>query len=194
MTRTQSTRTCYGGGLSSACSVSMRKSPLLDGSYSLNARFQDDDWYVAVEEPNQPLTLLGPIQIKLNEKNRLDIECVDGGAVHGCVKNVPAGWEGNLWAVAFTKSAIQAETCVNADGTFSFSQLPPGEYGLKVGHDAYHDWEVPGGKLDESSEAIWQLRADPWQRAKIVTVRPGSESSGVELELPALQANDDGQE
>jgi uncharacterized protein (DUF2141 family) len=126
----------------------------------------------------------------LTEKKHVDFACSDGGAIHGRVKNVPAGWEGNLWAVAFTKTAIQAETRVNPDGTFSFAQLPPGEYGLKVGHDAYHDWEVPGG-LFGLPDSVWLLQVDPWQRAKLATVRPGSETSGVELELPTLQANDD---
>ena len=115
----------------------------------------------------------------------------DGGAVHGCIKYHRVGREPLGRGVY--QCAIQRDLRERRRDIF-VSQLPPGEYGLKVGHNTYHDWEVPGGKLDESSEAIWQLRADPWQRAKIVTVRAGSESSGVELELPALQANDDGQE
>ncbi len=166
--------------------------PLLDGTYTLKVPFQDDEWYVAAEEPGQPLTLIGPIKIKSNEKKHIDIECVDGGSIRGRVKNVPTGWEGNLWAVAFTKSAIQSETPVKADGSFSFSQLPPGEYGLKVGHDAYHDMEVPRGKSAMSNPALYEKKADPWQRAVIATVIPGSETSGVELELPARQGNDDG--
>ena len=166
--------------------------PLLDGTYTLKVPFQDDEWYVAAEEPGQPLTLIGPIKIKSNEKKHLDIECVDGGSIHGRVKNVPTGWEGNLWAVAFTKSAIQAEKPVNADGSFSFSQLPPGEYGLKVGHDAYHDMEVPRGKAAMSNPALNEKKADPWQRAVMATVRSGSETSGVELVLPLRQGNDDG--
>jgi hypothetical protein len=165
------------------------KAPLLDAAYTLKVPYQDDNWYIAVEEAGKPLTLIGPLKITLNEKKHLDIACTDGGAIHGRVKNVPAGWEGNLWAVAFTKDAIQAEARVNADGTFSFPQLAPGEYGLKVGHDAYHDWEVPGGFFD-LPPSVWLIREDPWQRAKIATVRSGSETSGIELELPALQAND----
>ena len=174
-----------------ACSVPSESAPLLDGTYTLKVPFQDDEWYVAAEEPEQPLTLIGPIKIELNEKKHLDIECVDGGSIRGLVKNVPNGWEGNLWAVAFTKSAIQAETLVNADGLFSFSQLPPGEYGLKVGHDAYLDSEVPRGKSEMSNPGLWDKKADPWQRAVIATVKPGSEATGVELELPARQGNDD---
>jgi Carboxypeptidase regulatory-like domain len=156
--------------------------PIQDGKYSLNVRIQDDDWYVAAEEPGQPVTVVGPIKIKLNEKRQLDIACTDGGSIRGRVANVPTGWEDNLWAVAFTKTAIQAEARVKASGEFSFPQLPPGEYGLKVGHDAYHDSEVPQG--NSIPKEMWELKPEPWKRAKIVTVKSGHETSGVELELP----------
>jgi hypothetical protein len=116
--------------------IAFGSAPIQDGKYSLNVRIQDDDWYVAAEEPGQPLTLVGPIEVKLNEKKHLDIACTEGGSIRGRVTNVPSGWEGNLWAVAFTKTAIQAEARVNTSGEFSFPHLPPGEYGLKVGHDA----------------------------------------------------------
>jgi hypothetical protein len=165
------------------------KAPLGDGTYSLHAPFQDDNWYVAVEEPGQSITLMGPLSIKQNEKRQLDIECTDGGSINGSVKYVPAGWERNLWAIAFAKTGIQAEARVNSDATFAFSQLPPGEYGLKVGHDAYLDSEVPGGKMTSWSPSVWELKEDAWQRAKLVTVRPDSETNGVELELPARQGN-----
>jgi hypothetical protein len=158
--------------------------PIHDGKYSLNVRFQDDDWYVAAEEPNQPPTVIGPIKIKLNEKRQLDIVCTEGGSIRGRVTNVPSGWEGNLWAVAFTKTAIQAEAQVNANGQFSFPQLAPGEYGLKVGHDAYQDSEVPRGSLDKIPKEMWALKPEPWKRAKVVTVSAGQETSDVELELP----------
>jgi hypothetical protein len=160
--------------------------PIRDGRYSLNVRFQDDDWYVAAEEPGQPVTVIGPIKIKLNEKRQLDIACTEGGSIRGRVTNVPAGWEGNLWAVAFTKTAIQAEARVNASGAFSFPRLPPGEYGLKVGHDGYHDPDVPQG--NKIPKEMWELKPEPWKRAKLVTVEPGHETSGVELELPPEQA------
>jgi hypothetical protein len=60
--------------------------------------------------------------------------------------------------------------------------MPPGEYGLKVGHDAYEDSEVPRG--ENIPKEAWKKKADPWQRAKVVTVRAGHETSGVQLELP----------
>jgi hypothetical protein len=166
-----------------------------NGTYVLNVPYQHDAWYVVIEEHGHALTQVGPIKIGVNEKRQLDIACTERGSIRGRVKNVPAGWEGHLWAVAFTKTAIQAESRVSSAGEFCFQQLPPGEYGLKVGHDAYQDSEVPQTS-PHSSEEEWQelskeewqkladKEADPWQRAKVVTVEAGRELSGVELELP----------
>ena len=157
--------------------------PIRDGAYSLNVPYQDDAWYVAVEEPGQPLTQVGPIKIAVNEKRPLDIACTAGGNIRGRVKNVPAGWEDHLWAVAFTKTGIQVETRVNRDGEFRFQQLPPGEYGLKVGHDAYRDSEL-GPKERAVTKEEWNREIDPWQRAKMATVEAGHETNLVELEFP----------
>jgi hypothetical protein len=57
---------------------------------------------------------------------------------------------------------------------------------LKVGYDGYQDSEVPqrpagGGAF---SKEDWEKQADPWKRAKVVTVEAGRDSGGVELELP----------
>ena len=141
----------------------IRSAPIRDGTYSLDVPYQKDDWYVVAEEPDQPLTQLGPIKIGLNEKKSLDIACTEGGSIRGRVKNTPSGWEGHLWAVAFTKTAIRAETRVSADGQFLFPQLPPGKYGLKVGHDAYEDSELLPHKARLSKEE-WNEEMDPWQR------------------------------
>ena len=159
-------------------------SPVFNGKYSIKVPFQGDNWYVAAEEPGQPLTLIGPIKIDLNEKKQMDIECTDGGLIRGRVKNMPQGWAGHLWVVAFTKNAIQAETRVSRDGEFSFKMLPPGEYGLKVGHDAYKDSEVPHPLSPEEWKKVSEKKADPWQRAKLVNVKAGQETKNVKLELP----------
>lgn len=156
---------------------------LNDGRYSLEVPYQDDAWYVVVEEPGHALTQVGPLKIALNEKKSLDIACTEGGGVRGRVNNVQVGWKGHLWVVAFTKTAIQLETRVNSDDTFSFSQLPPGTYGLKVGYDGYLDSEVPTWGPDTPKDA-WEKKSDPWQRAKVVTVESGRQMDDVELELP----------
>jgi hypothetical protein len=161
--------------------IEYRSALLKDGRYSLEVPFQDDAWYLAVEEPAHAITLVGPITIALNEKKRLDVVCTEGGGIRGRVKNVPAGWKGHLWVVAFAKNAIQRETRADPDGAFSFSLLPPGEYGLKVGYDDYQDSEVAQG---EYHEEVREKKSDPWRRAKVITVEASREASGVELELP----------
>ncbi len=70
---------------------------------------------------------------------------------------------------------------VRDDGIYWHGLLPAGEYGLKVGHDAYQESEVPRGEIPEEA---WSKTAEPWKRAKVVTVKPGGEVTGVELELP----------
>ena len=158
--------------------------PIRDGSYSLNVPFQNEAWYVVAEEAGHPLTQVGPIAIGLNEKKSLDIACTLGGCIRGRVKDVPRGWEGQLWVVAFSKTAIREESRAAPDGTFSFPALPPGEYGLKVGHDAYDDPEVYPGSLMRDHPEAFKENADPWKRAKVVSVRAGQTTEGVEVELP----------
>ena len=88
--------------------------PIRDGSYSLNVPFQNEAWYVVAEEAGHPLTQVGPIAIGLNEKKSLDIACTEGGRIRGRVKDVPRDWEGHLWVVAFSKTAIREESRVCA--------------------------------------------------------------------------------
>jgi len=155
--------------------------PIVNGTYSIEVPYQSQNWYLVVDEPGRPLTQLGPIPIKLNEKKKLDIVCAQAGRVRGRVARVPEGWAGRLWVVAFSKTGIRQETRVEADGQFSLV-LPAGEYGLKVGHDAYEDVEVPHGA--NIPKEAWKKPADPWKRAKAVKVESGQESKTLQLELP----------
>jgi hypothetical protein len=152
--------------------------PIDAGTYTLNVPYQDQSWYVVAEEPGQPITQLGPIAVDLNEQKKLDIACTVGGSIAGHVEGISKEWAGDVWVVAFTKTAIQVEARVDAQGEFRLRQLPPGDYGLKVGHDAYHDNEL------NISQVVWNKLAEPWKRAKIVRVMAGQETSGVQLELP----------
>jgi hypothetical protein len=158
------------------------QSPIRDGKYSLNVPFQGEAFYVVAELPGRAPTQIGPISIALNEKKSLDIACAEGGVISGVVKNRPKRWEDNLWVVAFTDTGLHSETRVLSDGTFSIPQLPPGRYGLKVGHDAYRDSEIPD-RSNHSPEA-WGATPEPWKRAVVVEVTAGEERSGIELELP----------
>ncbi len=135
--------------------------PIRDGNYTLDVPFQNEDWYVAVEEPGHALTQVGPIPIALKEQKKLDITAGEGGRVSGRVKGVPAAWAGHAWVVAFSKTAVRAETWTSPDGTFSLPLLPPGEYGLKVGHEAYEDAEVyPGTLFREHPESFSKKALD----------------------------------
>jgi hypothetical protein len=81
--------------------------------------------------------------------------------------------------VAFTETSLRAEARIDADGRFSLAKLAPGEYALKVGHDAFDDSDVPRGF---PTPPLWH--ADPRMRARKATVAPGREIEGVELTLP----------
>jgi hypothetical protein len=153
--------------------------PIRDGFYTLEAPSASDRWYLIVEEPGQPPTQLGPVPIREDAEQTLDIACIEGGSIRGRVTNVPAGWAGHLWVVAFTENSLRAEARIDGDGRFSLANLAPGEYGLKVGHDAYGDADVP-----RVFPTLPLSTVDPWTRARKVTVHPGREIEGIELVLP----------
>ena len=120
------------------------------------------------------------------ERKEVARHCLYRGGLHprSGQGRAPRDWEGHLWVVAFSKTAIREESRAAPDGTFSFPALPPGEYGLKVGHDAYDDPEVYPGSLMRDHPEAFKENADPWKRAKIVSVRAGQTTEGVEVELP----------
>jgi hypothetical protein len=155
-----------------------------DGAYRLNVPYQSESWYVVVEEPGQPLTQVGPISIALKEQKTVNIDCTEGSRIRGRVIGIPAGWDGHVWVVAFSKTAISAEVRVDATGQFVLPALPPGEYGLKAGHDGYDDAETyPGNLVDQHPEAF-EKNADPWKRARRVTLARGHNQAIVEVEFP----------
>ncbi len=164
--------------------IAYSRAPIRDGKYSIDVPFQDKEWYVVAEEPGQPLTQMGPIAVELNQEKTLDIACTAGGRIAGRVQNVPQGWRGHLWVVAFTKTGIRRETRVREDGSFLLASLPPGEFGLKVGHDAYDDPNIPHDLRHVTKEG-WEKLDDPWKGAKIAKVEPDRDTPGIELELPA---------
>lgn len=165
--------------------IAFASATIIDGKYRLEAPPYDEaDWHVVVETPDRSLTQIGPIRIKLREERKLDIACVPPGSISGKVKDVPKGWEGYLWIVAFTKTGIRAETRVQTDGGFFIPSLAPGEYGLKVGHDGYLDPEVPRGK--DLTPASHKISPDPWKAARTANVKSGQVSTGVELTPPAM--------
>jgi len=165
-----------------------------DGSFFLKVPSSGKYWYVVVREPGQPPTLVGPLSLVMNEPKTLDISCTQAGSISGRVKQTPAGLEGQLWVVAFTKTGYRTETRVT-EGRYAFPALPPGEYGLKVGHDAFTDSEIHTPLLGQPNRELTKTEkerfvkefntpSDPWKRAKTVRVEEAKETADVELELP----------
>jgi protocatechuate 3,4-dioxygenase beta subunit len=162
--------------------------PIQNGTYSIEIPYQGEGWYVVVEEPDQAPTQAGPLSIAANEEKKLDIGCVAGGGISGRVEKVPDPWKGQLWVVAFSRTAVRAETLVDSDGRFWFKQLSPGKYGLKIGHDGCEYSEYPevthANGPDGVPKEAWTRIDDPWQRATVVDVVSGHETEGVQLQLP----------
>jgi hypothetical protein len=159
----------------------LQSAPIVNGNYRLQIP-DDDEYLVVAEEPGRPPTQVGPIGVKLRQERKLDIACVKGGSISGKVNDPPKGWEGHLWVIAFTKTGMRFEGRTKADGTFQLEGLPPGAYGLKVGHDGYLDTEVPQGR-ENILKGLKQL-PDAWKNARVVRVESERVTADVMLTLP----------
>lgn len=171
--------------------------PIRNGDFALQAFRPGSRFAVVVFEPGHAPTIQGPLTIKEDELLTVDVDCVPGGSIKGRVSDVPAALQGELWAVAFSRMGHQAETRVKVDGSFLFSNLLPGEYGLKIGYEGVQDRDTyvpsPGhgkapGYRPTKAEMDAYLKAsdapaDPWKRAKLVRVK-ANETSGVVIDLP----------
>lgn len=159
----------------------LRSAPITDGAYTLEVPNPGNEWYVVAEEPGRAITQVGPITVAPEERKTLDIHCIEGGGISGHVDDIPAAWRGNVWVVAFNKTGVRAEARVDASGRFALANLPPGEYGLKAGHDAFSDSETPA----KERPSDWKTAPQPWRRAMVAHVESGRETADVQLALPA---------
>jgi hypothetical protein len=174
--------------------INQQAAPRADGRYTLDVPGLGKSWYVVAQAPGQPPTIVGPLTVGLNEVKTVDVACTAAGSISGRVKFTPAGLEGHLWVVAFTKTGFRTEAPV-VRGCFTLPALPPGEYGLKVGHDAFVDAETRVPLADVKRELTkaetaalikaWNAPAEPWKRARVVRVEEGKQTAGIDLELPA---------
>jgi hypothetical protein len=173
-------RTVAAGGYISQAVV-----PSSSGPYSLTIPHQGR-WYVVVEEPNHAPTIRGPLEIRLNETLKLDVPLGSGGTIRGQVRGIPADSAGSWWVVAFDRTVWKAETRIAKDGTFCLDRLPQGEYGLKVGHDGFHDKDAPRRQswADRLPEDVWKTTADPWHGATIVKLTGERQVDDVVLNRP----------
>jgi hypothetical protein len=145
--------------------------------------------FLVVEEPGHAPTVLGPLELKAGDRQRtIDVAATEGGSIAGRVEHVPEAMAGQVWVVAFNENIIRREARLGRDGTFRLDGLPPGRYGLKVGHDAYKDPHIPeihgfGQKRTPEELALWDKKAEPWQGAVEATVRAGATTSGLLLDF-----------
>lgn len=146
-----------------------------DGTFALEG-LKPGTYYVLLQEPGRAPTVTGPITLERGENRRLDVAAVEGGAIQGRVEGAPARWKGELWVVAFNESIHLAEARVASDGTFRLDGLPPGRYGLYVGHDAHEErFRDLKRVIDLESWAP----ADPWKHAVIAEAASGNVTEGV---------------
>lgn len=124
----------------------------------------------------RPPTIVGPLALPLGKATPVAVAATEPGRLSGKVSERPVKWDGYLWVVAYSKNGYRSEARVGDDGTFHFPALPPGEYGLKVGHDLFTDEEIMAEEP--------QPPADPWKRAKLATVEPGKSTTVDSLTLP----------
>jgi hypothetical protein len=168
---------------------------ITNGEYTLHARGPGKHHVLLVYEPGQAPTLVSNVSIDEQEMASLDIACVPGGDLEGRVPSVPDALRGQLWAVGFSRAGFRAETRVQPDGSFRFTNLPPGEYGVKIGLEGIMDREVrlagegkpsdykPTKEEVEAWQKAFEAPADPWQRAALGTVR-ARETAHIAVELP----------
>jgi hypothetical protein len=154
-----------------------------DGTFTLIPRGTAKDWFVAVYVPGRAPTIVGPLELADGKPAEVKVEIAGSGAVAGVVGDVPAQYDGHLWVVAFATNGFRAETRVRVGGKFAFPALPPGEYGLKVGHNAFKDEEVLAEEPKAPAFKI-QPPADPWKRALKVTLKAGETVTVKDLTLP----------
>ena len=149
--------------------------PVHDGRFTLLAPRAGEDFTVGVFEANRPPIFLTGVAVKAGQATKLKLTAEEPGAVKGVVPSWPANSALHLRVVAFNGLGFTFEAPVAGDGMFQFPALPPGEYGLKVGHDSYQDPDRPARPVGPAP--------DPWVRAKRVRVKPGEMVSRVELEI-----------
>lgn len=124
------------------------------------------------------------LSLAVGARPMLDIALQPGAAIRGRVTGVPEAMRGRLFVVAFDQYVVRRDVRIAVDGSFAVTNLPPGSYGLRVGHDdaelLAEAWpEVYG---DESNEE----EARPWAGVELLHVKAGQTLTGVTV--PYVQA------
>jgi hypothetical protein len=134
--------------------------------------------FLVFEEPGHAPAVFGLPALEAGERQRtIDLAAAEGGSIAGRVEHVPEAMAGQVWVVAFNENIVRREVRAGRDGAFRIDGLPPGRYGVKVGHDAYRDPHI------SEERAQRPKKAEPWQGAALATVRRGATSSGLLLDF-----------
>lgn len=157
------------------------EAPVIDGTFVLTVSTAAKDFFVAVYAEGRT-AIVGPLDLPAGKPAELKVDLPAAGSLAGTVADIPERYTGAVWVVAFSANGFRAEARVNAKGAFSFPALPPGEYGLKVGHNAFADSEVKAEEPKPNMKA--PPPADPWKRATRVTVKAGEAATVKGLALP----------
>jgi hypothetical protein len=152
-----------------------------DGSYLLDVA--DPGEYYVTARPLVGAPAASPaLTVRSGAELTCDLDLPVGGRIRGRVKDVSPDQAERLWVVAFARTPFSAVVPVDRDGRFVLADLPPGEIGLKVGHEGYVDSDVPRAPF---AKDVWQQVGEPWKRAARVDARANQQISGIELEYPA---------
>lgn len=155
------------------------------------------EYAVMLYVPGQAPTYISQVTLTKGTWTNQDFVISPGCSIAGKVPTIPALLKNELWVIAFSRQGYRTAVRMQQDGSFTLSELPAGEYGLKVGCEAIRDKEtdvehpglLPQGKQLSKAEYEAKLKAyeapaDPWKRATVVQVKAGQTVRDVILNMP----------
>ncbi|HEY1784863.1 MAG TPA: carboxypeptidase-like regulatory domain-containing protein [Pirellulales bacterium] len=152
-----------------------------DGSYSLDVA-DPGEYYVTARSLHGAPAISPALSVRANEPLPCDLDLPTGGTIRGRVKGVSPEQAERLWVVAFGHAPFRSSATIEPDGRFILRDVPPGEIGLKVGHDGHLDADVP--RYPAIPKETWDTAGEPWKRAVRVMVGKDQEVRGIDLEYP----------
>lgn len=152
-----------------------------DGSYLLDVA-DPGDYYVVARPLHGAPTSSQPVLMRADEEQTCDLNLQPGGTIRGRVIGVAPEIAERLSVVAFGHTPFRRAAPVDRNGEFVLDDVPPGEIGLKVGHEGYLDADVP--RYPWPNNDVWKASAEPWKRAVSVTVIANQDAGRIELEYP----------
>lgn len=141
-----------------------------DGRFVLEVPFQGD-WLVRVDAPGAAPVIAGPVKVAHGVHRDMVMSPVEGGAIKGKVLNASFFPDTGLWAILFNEGTIREARQVDLQGHFGFHDVPPGQYGVKVGFLGFRDREVCRGWTESPTDR--ERPVNPWARAVKVQVQSG---------------------